>query len=944
MRIAIALAALLMVSTTAVAARCPRDCKRLFVEQMKGCKAACPARKPGKACRVACVATRKANGKTCKASVAPTPPLCGLPPAITPITFATTSTTIGSITTTTTSTTVVPSTTSTTMAPTNCAVEPDGTPCDRDANLCTHDQCTNGSCQLASSTLCMSPAPCYTSVACDPATGGCSSGGYIGDGKVCGGLATPAGICAAGTCQVGKDCLIAGVPYAAGDHHPDFFCLACQPASDRFGWTPLADGLACPEGFGFCRQGLCNPYTCLIDGVLYEAGQTNPANPCQSCLPGIIQTAWSPGGCPVVANAPPASGGGSCAAPDYNTIQAAVDAASTGQTIVICPGTYNLSAPVTVPKDLSFVGSGQANTIIDGTNGGSRVQLFDADDNALSGGRHVTFRGLTFRNGLTTYGGAIAATTVEVFDSRFTGNTARSAAAPGTLVLGGAIAARDAFVRGCTFDSNVVQVEVDEGVSLGGGAINAITVDVADSTFTNNRVVDNVTVFGSGAGGGAICGQQMDIRNSTFSNNFVMGTAGRVDGGAIFAQLNEFADVMPHLTVVRSTFADNAAADQGGAIYADVDVALVESALLRNTAYDGGAVAMTLPGSGVPPTAMADKSTFDGNVSHGGGAIAGYEVVLTNSTFTNNAASGGAPCRADGAGFCDFGLGAGGAISAANDVTATNCTFAGNVGVYGTIHRGPATNYPLAGGTVTLTNTILVGAPGVSMCSSLGATSGIDGGGNFSVDASCAFAQPTSHVNVSAAALALGPLADNGGPTPTVALSPGSIANGAGICALATDQRGRPRPGPGNPACESGAYELQASAGASCLADEDCDSNVCDGVCKCPRSQLYTFGANEQPGSVWPGGTSTQGASPGCSVTVQNPNADVSRQCGAGTPFSVLQFAGYSSCIGSGGEDGDGCQVTACPLGEGSCCNGRPSFSGNMPGTATASFSVQCLP
>jgi len=60
----------------------------------------------------------------------------------------------------------------------------------------------------------------------------------------------------------------------------------------------------------------------------------------------------------------------------------------------------------------------------------------------------------------------------------------------------------------------------------------------------------------------------------------------------------------------------------------------------------------------------------------------------------------------------------------------------------------------------------------------------IDGGGNFSVDASCIFMHPTSHVNVSAAALALGPLTDNGGPTPTVALLPGSIANGAGTCAL----------------------------------------------------------------------------------------------------------------------------------------------------------------
>jgi hypothetical protein len=742
---------------------------------------------------------------------------------------------------------------------------------------------------------------------------------------VCGGLATP-GICAAGTCHVGKDCLIAGVPYTAGDPHPQFACLACQ--------------------------------------------------------------------CRVVAKNPPATGGGSCAAPDYNTIQAAVDAASAGDTIIICPGTYNLTATVTVPVDLSFVGSGQANTIIDGANGGSGVQLFNGDGIGLSGGRHVTFRGLTFRNGRATgallangdpyavYGGAIAATTVEVSDSTFTGNTARSPAevhAMKPLVGGGAIAATDTVVRGCIFDGNVVQTEHDTALLIGGGAIFAQTIDVADTTFTKNRVVENNTdTLGVGGGGGAIYGRRVDVQDSTFSNNAAISnnvpvgaaiaTGWWAKGGAIYVKDDSTPGAMPsYLNVVRSTFADNAAADRGGPIVAYADVVLVESALLRNTAYTGGAIAQIVDG---PAVVVADKSTFDGNVSYGGGAIAGHGVVLANSTFTNNAASGAPrlspsdpgydplchdcdPCRGVLCGSfdhplrcCEFGNGAGGAIAAKVSVSATNCIFAGNVGVSGTIHSGPS-NYASAAAAAILTNTILASPPGVSMCAAFPGTSTnrIDGGGNFSVDASCAFTQPTSHANVSAAALALQSLADNGGRTPTVALSPGSIANGAGTCALDTDQRGRPRPGPGNPACESGAYELQAGAGTSCLVDENCDSNVCDGVCKCPRSQLYTFGAAEQPGSVWPGGTSTQSASPGCSVTVQNPNADVSLNCGLGAPFSVLGFAGYSSCSGSGGEDGDGWQVTSCPPpGQGSCCNGRPACSGNPPGTAAATFSVQCLP
>jgi len=671
--------------------------------------------------------------------------------------------------------------------------------------------------------------------------------------------------------------------------------------------------------------------------------------------------------CRVVANDRPAIGGGACVAPDYNPIQEAVDAASPGETIVICPGTYNLSAEVTVPIDLSFFGFDQETTIIDGANGGSGVQLFNADRLFLSEGRHVTFRGLTLRNGLTNeYGAAIAATTVEVTNSTFTGNTVRSDAQTfSPIVGGGAIAATVAFVRGCTFDGNVAHGSDQKvGVPLG-GAIFAITLDVADSTFTNNHLVDDYIDFIDERGGGAIYGRDVEVRDSTFRHNSAMGTRSAVNGGAIFVTTNEAQ--VGHLTVVRSTFEDNTAYDKGGAIVAFTDAVLVESALARNTAYTGGAIAVEDNFLEPPPTLMVDRSTFEANASHGGGAIAGFKVVLTNSTFTNNVASDtpceldledGTCCHGEHLGDpprCAFGMGLGGAVAALQYVTATNCTFAGNAGmseelqVSSTIRHG-AVNYPdccrYELGPVTLTNTILVGTPGTGVCSSFTDPWLIDGGGNFSADETCKFTQPISHMNVSAAALALAPLGDNGGPTGTMALLPGSVAKDAGVCAPDTDQRGRPRPEPGNTACDSGAYEVQAGAGTTCVADDDCESHVCDGVCKCP-SHLYTFGATSNGGlfiQTWPGGTSTQSASPGCSVTVQNPTSDVSLTCGGGLPFSVLNVAGYSSCTGSGGKDGDGCSVTSCPpLASGSCCAARPACTLSIGGPATASFTVQCL-
>src|SRR5262245_25776588 len=59
---------------------------------------------------------------------------------------------------------------------------------------------------------------------------------------------------------------------------------------------------------------------------------------------------------------------------------------------------------------------------------------------------------------------------------------------------------------------------------------------------------------------------------------------------------------------------------------------------------------------------------------------------------------------------------------------------------------------------------------------------------------------------VAPAAVALGPLVDNGGPTRTHELLPGSIAlDAAPACAADTDQRGVPRPQ--GPACDVGAFE-----------------------------------------------------------------------------------------------------------------------------------------
>jgi hypothetical protein len=105
-------------------------------------------------------------------------------------------------------------------------------------------------------------------------------------------------------------------------------------------------------------------------------------------------------------------------------------------------------------------------------------------------------------------------------------------------------------------------------------------------------------------------------------------------------------------------------------------------------------------------------------------------------------------------------------------------------------------------------NTLLSGnAPGGNCSGTI-----TDAGHNLSSDLSCAFTNVGSLNNTDAK---LGPLADNGGPTLTMALLPGSPAIDAGNTSLApaTDQRGVRRPF--SLAADIGAFEFWPTLWAS---------------------------------------------------------------------------------------------------------------------------------
>ena len=222
---------------------------------------------------------------------------------------------------------------------------------------------------------------------------------------------------------------------------------------------------------------------------------------------------------------------------------------------------------------------------------------------------------------------------------------------------------------------------------------------------------------------------------------------------------------------------------QGGGIGNEANLTVTDSTIRGNTAQT--------PGGGINNWGALTlrNSTVSGNHAHNAGGLfnSGGTITLTNSTISGNTAN------VSGGGIFNS---TGGWLIVTNSTITDNTATSAGMG--GGIHRFD--------GTVTLTNTIIAGNANPNSPDCSGSPTSL--GHNLIGDNSgCSFSPSTSDlVNVDAL---LGPLQDNGGPTLTHALLPGSPAIDAGddSMAPATDQRGISRPQ--GAASDIGAYEFE---------------------------------------------------------------------------------------------------------------------------------------
>ena len=323
------------------------------------------------------------------------------------------------------------------------------------------------------------------------------------------------------------------------------------------------------------------------------------------------------------------------------------------------------------------------------------------------------------------------------------------------------------------------ELQITTAVSINGPGDTSLTVD-GNGTF---RVFDNLT---SGA----------TIAGFTITN----GSASGDNGGGVFNEGGNSAT----LRLSDCTVSGNSA-DFGGGIFNLNGALIVNNCTIsgNGAAFSGGGIANSASGAGA--TLTITNSTISDNsatANDGGGILNGAagsvasiaSVIVSNSTLSGNSATGNGGAAANVADVPDLAR-----LTITNSTISDNSATANGGGIY---NQGNA--------QFQIGSTVLnAGSSGENIFNGGQATSL---GYNLSSDDGAGILIGTGdQINTDPM---LGPLQDNGGPTFTHALLPGSPAIDAGDPSFAPpptfDQRGPGFPRVSGSGIDIGSFEVQA--------------------------------------------------------------------------------------------------------------------------------------
>jgi hypothetical protein len=375
------------------------------------------------------------------------------------------------------------------------------------------------------------------------------------------------------------------------------------------------------------------------------------------------------------------------------------------------------------------------------------------------------------------------------------------------------------------------RVTLSGGGQYHGGAI----INYGSLTITNSTISGNVAIKGGGIANGA--GATLDIDQSTLSKNAA------AYGGAIFDDSGEVSISNSIITgnrvvieggglydrsgtvLIENTAIDANRADAGGGLFIVASILAIDNTRISgNSASSHGGGMWIAGGFSNHATVTIENSTITGNKGHfsAGGILhqnfGGTLTIQNSAIFANTAGdSGGGVNQTSGSMTVENSTvsgnkagSEGGGIWTQNILTVANSTISGNSaksggGVYSlryelTLHHSLISGNKASVGTeIHRLSTVTTVADDFNLFG-LNGNAGVVG-----------FTPGASDIVPGAGVLIgniLAPLANNGGPTQTHALVPGSPAIDAAPVDAdcpATDQRGVTRPQ--GPLCDIGSFE-----------------------------------------------------------------------------------------------------------------------------------------
>ena len=330
----------------------------------------------------------------------------------------------------------------------------------------------------------------------------------------------------------------------------------------------------------------------------------------------------------------------------------------------------NINGDLDIRDDLTIIGSGASNTIVDAT---LKYRVFDLPVNL---GITVTFEDLTIRNGKTGgFGGGI----------RNNGNTV--------------------VINRCTISNNVAGED-------GGGVQN----EMGGSLTINNSIINNNTARDDG-GGLQDFGGLVTINSSIINGNQATGGVSN-DGGGIYS--------LGDLILNNSTIGNNVSDRDGGGIYNADGVSTINNSTIDSNVAgdDGGGINNNNNTVLIKNSTISDNLAFgnplDG-IAEGGGIYAFATMDIVNSTISGNGAGGGSMESA------------GGGLLNDGTARIYNSTFSGNSVFDSPLLQGGGIHNDGNPDTVFLKNSIITNSSGGD-CSNTGLAGAYSGDTNLIED------------------------------------------------------------------------------------------------------------------------------------------------------------------------------------------------------------------